>query len=362
MQTHVFAQTPDEEPGAHALHLSTPPRPSLTRRITDFLTLAAARLLPERAILTLMARRNVCRAVSADLLAHGSDARTVICAKHWTVLPAVLLACRRSGAQLWLDINEVFEAEHADRRLWRLIYPPVIRRLMRMAAAQGGLVTITSQAQIDRLGPQEALYVPNLKLPAPHPAAHQPAEPLRLLYHGLILPNRGLDIVLEALAASGRTDLHLTIRGYGKPAVLDALRAQAGRLQLGARVQFEPGVPNAEVVTRAAASDIGLCIFSRPTEQILCSEPNKLYEYLAAGLGIIATRTPGMQTVLDARDVGAQIPFDAQQTAHLAQVFKALQPDQVLAWQTQARAFAAQQVAARHSKDAQLTCALSQLG
>lgn len=352
--THVFAHLPAEPDSAHELHLSDAPRSSFTHRVVDVLTMALCSLLPARAMLAVMARRNVCRTISAGLLAHRIAPDAVICAKHWVVLPAALLACRRSGARLWLDVNEVFEAEHADRRLWRLVYPPVIRRLMRMAQAQQALFTITSQAQIARRGPQGAVYVPNLKQPAPAAPGRCVGTPLRLLYHGLILPNRGLDVVLDALAASGREDLQLTIRGYGKPALLEALQAQSARLGLTERVHFEDGVPNAEVVARAAQSDIGLCVFSRTTEQILCSEPNKLYEYLAAGLGIIATRTPGMQSVLDAQEYGAQIPFDAEQRAHLADVFRTLQADRVQAWQERARLFAAEQPARLERKDADL--------
>lgn len=359
--TKVYAFTPTERSYDHDLTLSAAPVSSFANRVIDVLVMTACRVLPERAMLALLSRRNACREISQALLDTPIAPRSTVCAKHWVALPAALAACRKSRAHLWLDVNEVFESEHADRLLWRLIYPPVIRRLMNMAERQGALFTITSKAQITRTGPRASLYIPNSKVPASKPAQYIKGQPIRLLYHGLILPNRGLDIVLDALAVCDREDVLLKIRGYGKPALLSALQSQALSLGISHRVTFEGGVENARVVEAATESDVGISIFSSTTEQILCSEPNKLYEYLAAGLAIIATRTPGMETILGSDDFGRQIPFDETQTEQLTRVFSELDGEAVRAWQGRARLFAQKQLSQIEEKDAELARALCDL-
>jgi len=80
--------------------------------------------------------------------------------------------------------------------------------------------------------------------------------PLRMLYVGNIIPLKGLDLALEALAAS-QTDAHFTLIGDGD--FLEPARALTFKLGLKERVDFKGRLPQS--ATLAAYPDFDMLIF-----------------------------------------------------------------------------------------------------
>ncbi len=117
----------------------------------------------------------------------------------------------------------------------------------------------------------------------PARVAH-PANPLRLLYTGNLIFLKGLDLAIEALAASG-TDATLSIIGDGpfRP-VLERLCAQLG---LGERVRFLGRSPRSEVL--AAYSEYDAFIFPSLHD----TGGFALIEAMAAGLAPIVLALSG---------------------------------------------------------------------
>src|SRR5690606_3763044 len=63
------------------------------------------------------------------------------------------------------------------------------------------------------------------------------------------------------------------------------------------RVFVHPTVPNAELLSRIAEHDIGLAL---ETDQIPSRDltvTNKLFQYMQAGIAVIATSTPGQREI-----------------------------------------------------------------
>jgi glycosyltransferase involved in cell wall biosynthesis len=63
-------------------------------------------------------------------------------------------------------------------------------------------------------------------------------------------------------------------------------------------VRFEPPVASGDVVARAAQSDIGLCILPNSSRHNRFALPNKLFEYLMAGLAAVTSAVPDMAEIL----------------------------------------------------------------
>ena len=70
------------------------------------------------------------------------------------------------------------------------------------------------------------------------------------------------------------------------------------------RVVLAPPVPTGEVVRWAAGADVGLALIQNVSLSYFLSLPNKLFEYVAAGLPVVASDFPDLRRVVEERGLG----------------------------------------------------------
>ena len=166
-------------------------------------------------------------------------------------------------------------------------------------------------------------------LPAPVPPEIRP----RAVYIGDIRASRGLDLMLDTMAASPGWDLDLV--GPVASADQERLVARlAGDPDLASRVRLHGRLPPAQAWALAAGAWVGLAML-RDTPAFREAVPSKIYEYWACGLGVLVTPLPRQATLVT--EVGAgQVVADAEQAAAaLAEVVR--RPDTLLSWQDRAQ-------------------------
>ncbi|MSR63261.1 MAG: glycosyltransferase family 1 protein [Planctomycetes bacterium] len=117
------------------------------------------------------------------------------------------------------------------------------------------------------------------------------ADELVLGFVGFYRDWHRLDLVLTALARPALARTHLVLVGEG-PARAE-LERQARALQLGARVHFAGARPHAAIPALLPAFDVALVPAINPY-----ASPLKLFEYLAAGLAVLAPDQPNLREVL----------------------------------------------------------------
>jgi glycosyltransferase involved in cell wall biosynthesis len=128
-----------------------------------------------------------------------------------------------------------------------------------------------------------------------------PAEGRFVGWVGRLSPEKGADVFLAALARLGRADVGAVVLGEGR--LRAPLEAEARALGLGGRVRWLGLVPGAGRL--AAAFD--LFVLSSRTE----GTPIALFEAMAAGTPIVATRVGGVPDVLrDGQDALLVPPED----------------------------------------------------
>lgn len=88
----------------------------------------------------------------------------------------------------------------------------------------------------------------------------------------------------------------------------DALRAQASELGLEQRVRFVPTVPLAELPTYTASADIGVQPIENTCLNHYTTDSNKLFEYVQAGLPVVASDLPEIRRVVREHDLGLLVP------------------------------------------------------
>ena len=126
------------------------------------------------------------------------------------------------------------------------------------------------------------------------------------VYIGLVVTGRGIEQTIEALAAAPGLQLRLIGRGSDEyRAELERLAAEIG---VGDRVHYTPPVEPTEVVRAIAGADIGLALIQPICLSNVLSLPNKLFEYTAAGLPVIASDLPVLGALVRDEQIGEVVP------------------------------------------------------
>lgn len=234
-------------------------------------------------------------------------------AYDWPMLPLAARLADAHGGRTAYDSREYGVQEHAYRWSWRLVYPPYVRGVERSLVPHAAVVTTVSDG-IARLLQRDLglatlpTVVRNVPPYQPVPAVdagREPGDPLQLLYHGLLTPGRGLE-PLVASAARWRPGRVLALRGFGPDTFVAELRRLAA--PAGARVRFLPPVGMDELVTAAAAHDVGVMVPPGTTDHLRFSLPNKVFEYVMAGLALLVTDLPDMAALVERYQVGTLVP------------------------------------------------------
>lgn len=183
-----------------------------------------------------------------------------------------------------------------------------------------------------------------------------PANRPIVLYQGGFLTENGLREQIEA--ATGFGDAALVLIGDGPSE--KALKEQVRDGGLQDRVFFIPRVPFHQLHDYTCSADLGLCLIKDAGKSFYYSLPNKLFEYMMAGLPVLASNFPEMQRVVNETHTGVTIdPTDID--AIRQQVTELLSDDKRRATCSQACLEAAQHYHWEREAD-QLTGLYSTLG
>lgn len=145
-----------------------------------------------------------------------------------------------------------------------------------------------------------------------------------LLHVGSLYDWRGIDLLLEglALAHAELPAWQLWLVGDGVEA--EPLRAQALALGLQDHVRFVGQVPYHQVPRWLVAADLGVVLY-KPTRPV-AGDPMKIYEYMAAGLPVMAGNHPHYGGIID--EAGSGVVVDDTSPDAMATALKALARDQ----------------------------------
>jgi glycosyltransferase involved in cell wall biosynthesis len=124
-----------------------------------------------------------------------------------------------------------------------------------------------------------------------------PNDELIFLYQGTFTYNRGLEEALEAF--SELQDIHLVCMGYG---ILEAQVKAAAEAH--ANIHFMPAVPYHEVLAHTSSADVGLLSVKPTCLSYLYCLPNKLFEYIQAGIPVLSNDLPDCRSVLERYNIG----------------------------------------------------------
>jgi glycosyltransferase involved in cell wall biosynthesis len=189
-----------------------------------------------------------------------------------------------------------------DARVWRLadgyvtITAGLAQELERRFGPRPRLAVVPDGARATDL-PSEPLE-PRAPSPDPQAPSREPqAPPFTVGYAGHLYPWKGVDLLIEVVAALPDTRA-LIVGGHEKEPDLARVKAFALQLDCASRVTFTGLIPPAEVAARLRECDV--LVLPNPASAIASAftSPLKLFEYMASGRPIVASDLPSIREVL----------------------------------------------------------------
>jgi len=150
----------------------------------------------------------------------------------------------------------------------------------------------------------------------PWECAAEPApvhRPVRLLFQGFFEGDRNLEALIAAMSEL-RGSATLTLQGWG--GCEETLRQLVDELDLSEVVAFAPPCDPRDVVKSGQQHDVGVVCHRGSTPNHDVAVPNKLMDYIGAGLAVAGSDLSGVRSIVETFGCGATIdPTDARSMA-----------------------------------------------
>jgi glycosyltransferase involved in cell wall biosynthesis len=276
------------------------------------------------------------RAIARTSRAAGAD--VILCRDLPLAIPAIL-AGRIVGIPVVLDMAENYPAMLQSqwdagrmRRMDVLVRNPKLARLVErwvLPRVDRVLVVVEeagARLVAEGLSPERIAVVsntpPRRRIVESGRSAGDADAALRIVYLGLMEGVRGVRVLLDAAALLARQAIpfQLTLYGDGK----DFTNFQAYAQALGltkSQADFRGRVPNAEALDALPAMDVGV-IPHVAEESWHTTVPNKLFDYMAAGLPVVTSDARPAARIV--RETGAGLVYHHADPADLARALTAL--------------------------------------
>ena len=291
-------------------------------------------------------RQEVVRWVADALCGRTFDA---VLADDVETVPLALALGPTGGVHA--DLHEYAPRQKEDVRRWKWFVAPYMRWLCSRHVTRASSVTTVCSGLADEYAREFGIRAEVVTNAAPYqelaPSPTPTDGPLRVVHSGAAMPDRHLEVLIDAMAQVQRDvefDLYLA---RNNPDYIEQLREHAARRAPG-RVRIMDPVPYADLPATLSGYDIGFYSIPPVSFNHLHSLPNKFFDFVQARLAVVVSPSPEMAQLVTKHGLGVVAPgFDA---ASLAGAIDGLDPAQV---------DAAKQNAHRAARE---LCAESQVG
>ena len=244
------------------------------------------------------------------------ELRPQVCHAHdLATLPVAFLVSRRVGARLIYDSHEInTEMGFHARAPWIVRW--LSRRYEGYLARRSDAVITVNRSISGLLSNWYRIAPPCVVMNCPpkngvpprtalfHEELGLPSDTRVVLYHGNLSQQRGLEQLVRAVAFIP-TSVRLVIMGTGL--LREGLERLAESEKCGGRITFREPVLPGEILPYVASADLGVVLFEPVEMNNYFASPNKLFDYLMAGVPVIASDLPEIARLVDSLKVGCLV-------------------------------------------------------
>jgi len=242
----------------------------------------------------------------ADGRQHKAD---VIVAHDLPMLAVARALAEESDAHLVYDSHELYceqEFSRGQRASWAQVegrhihackrvitVNPSIARELEIRYGLGDVAVIHNAERITVQGERSWYLHDHFGIPREHRV---------LLFQGGFSAGRNLLELVEAMALLPNNGIHLVLLGDGQ--LTGALQRLAKRKGMASRVHLHPAVAQSRLLEVTAAADAGIIPYQAICLNNYYCTPNKLFEFIAAGLPILASDLPELRRLVEGNQIG----------------------------------------------------------
>lgn len=261
----------------------------------------------------------------ADGRQHPAD---VVVAHDLPMLAVARTLAAEFAAKLVYDSHELYSEQEFSRgqqRSWAAIE-------RRHIAACDRVITVNPSIAAElqaRYGLSDVRVIHNAERMGPmlprgwylHERFAIPRDHQVLLFQGGLSAGRNLPELVQAMALLNSPRIHLVLLGDGQLA--QSLARLIERKGLQATVHLHPAVPQTELLAITATADAGIIPYQAICLNNYYCTPNKLFEFVTAGLPILASDLPELRRLVVGNQIGAvaELGSAAQLAAAISHFF-----------------------------------------
>ncbi|AWQ03306.1 glycosyltransferase [Bordetella bronchiseptica] len=237
---------------------------------------------------------------------------SIIAADFDTLIPALILK-RLYGTPVLYDAHEFWPTSLGpDTAAWEIEIWQTLERSLLSEVDRSISVSPQLAAHMSELYGHPFATVPNCEplaalQPEPSPPTASDARCV-FLFQGVFMPGRGLELLIRAWQLSDERAI-LELRGPDRPYKRELQQLAERTGLLGKRIFFPDAVRESELVAAATHADVGLVPYEPTTLNSRYCSPNKLSQYMAAGLPILANKLDFVGLHLERAACGEQVDF-----------------------------------------------------
>ena len=220
-------------------------------------------------------------------------------------LPANYLASALRGKKLVLDSHEYFTevpelaARPRVKKIWKAIEKKIIPKLKYAYTVCDSIAELYFSEYGVKFEVVRNIPERQGKIQIPGDKKINTSKKI-ILYQGAVNIGRGLPEVISAMQYM--ENAVLVIIGTGD--IIKEVKNQAHDLNLGGKVLFIGRIPAGEVKFYTAQADLGLSIEQDMGLNYRFALPNKLFDYIAAGVPVMVSNLPEMAKLVGHYNIG----------------------------------------------------------
>lgn len=233
----------------------------------------------------------------------------VVHAHDVNMLPVGWLGAALSRARLVYDAHEISTGREGYQHLRNLV-AGVERRLIGRADAVITTTELRARYLSRAYGVKRPLVLQNRPVIREVPekgrmrgALGLPEDRMLVLYQGGLQHGRGLEMIVQAAARVPEADFVFV--GSGR--LESRLKELANELGIESRLHFVSARPVEKLSQWTVDADVGLQVLENTCFNHFSADSNKLFEYLVAGVPVVASDLPEIRRVIQCHGVGLLI-------------------------------------------------------